>query len=97
MSEGGRILDFSIFLAVFRGTVCVLLSAIQLAMTARAILSWFPIEPNKFITFLNIATEPVVYPIRKLFEKMNWFQNIPLDMSFMTSFVIISILLLILA
>ena len=75
----------------------MLLSAIQLAMTARAILSWFPIEPNKFITFLNVITEPVVYPIRKLFEKMNWFQNIPLDMSFMTAFIIISILLLLLA
>jgi hypothetical protein len=39
----------------------------------------------------------VVYPIRKLFEKMNWFQGIPLDMSFMTAFMLISILLLFLA
>jgi uncharacterized protein YggT (Ycf19 family) len=90
-------LQLSVVLDVFKGTVCVILSAIQLAMTARAILSWFPIEPNKFITFLNVITEPVVYPIRKLFEKMNWFQNIPLDMSFMTAFIIISILLLLLA
>ena len=90
-------MQFQIVLEVFKATVCVLLSAIQLAMTARAILSWFPIEPNRFITFLNVVTEPVVYPIRKLFEKMNWFQNIPLDMSFMTAFVIISILLLLLA
>lgn len=90
-------MQLSVVLDVFKGTVCVILSAIQLAMTARAILSWFPIEPNKFITFLNVITEPVVYPIRKLFEKMNWFQNIPLDMSFMTAFIIISILLLLLA
>ncbi|MBQ4135958.1 MAG: YggT family protein [Clostridia bacterium] len=90
-------MQLSVVLDVFKGTVCVILSAIQLAMTARAILSWFPIEPNKFTTFLNVITEPVVYPIRKLFEKMNWFQNIPLDMSFMTAFIIISILLLLLA
>lgn len=90
-------MQLSVVLDVFKVTVCVILSAIQLAMTARAILSWFPIEPNKFITFLNVITEPVVYPIRKLFEKMNWFQNIPLDMSFMTAFIIISILLLLLA
>lgn len=90
-------MQLSVVLYVFKVTVCVILSAIQLAMTARAILSWFPIEPNKFITFLNVITEPVVYPIRKLFEKMNWFQNIPLDMSFMTAFIIISILLLLLA
>ena len=62
-------MQFYIVLEVIRGTVCVLLSAIQLAMTARAILSWFPIEPNKLTQFLDIVTEPVVYPIRKLFEK----------------------------
>ena len=89
-------MQFYIVLEVIRGTVCVLLSAIQLAMTARAILSWFPIEPNKLTQFLDIVTEPVVYPMRKLFEKMNWFQGIPLDMSFMASFMIITIFIIIL-
>ena len=86
-----------ILLEVIRGTVCVFLSAVQLAMMARAIISWFPIEPNKFIRFLEIFTEPVVYPIRKLFEKLNWFQGIPLDMSFMAAFLILSVVLLFLA
>ena len=86
-----------IVLEVVRGTVCVLLSAIQLAMTLRAILSWFPIEPNKFTNFLDIVTEPIVYPVRKLFEKMNWFQDIPLDMSFMTAYMLLSIILIFLA
>ena len=86
--------QFHIVLEVIRGTVCVLLSAIQLAMTMRAILSWFPIESNKFTHFLEVFTEPIVYPIRKLFEKMNWFQDIPLDMSFMTAYMLLSILLL---
>ena len=86
-----------IVLEVVRGTVCLLLSAIQFAMMVRAILSWFPIEPNKLTHFLDVVTEPVIYPIRKLFEKMNWFQNIPIDMSFMATFMILSILLLFLA
>ena len=90
-------MQFLIVLEVVRGTVCLLLSAIQLAMTVRAILSWFPIEPNKLTHFLDVVTEPVIYPIRKLFEKMNWFQNIPIDMSFMVTFMILSILLLFLA
>lgn len=90
-------MQIHIVLEVLRGTVCVLLSAIQLAMMARAILSWFPIEPNKITHFLDVVTEPVVYPIRKLFEKLNWFQNIPLDMSFMTAFLLLSILLLFLS
>ena len=90
-------MQIHIVLEVLRGTVCVLLSAIQLAMMARAILSWFPIEPNKITHFLDVVTEPVVYPIRKLFEKLNGFQNIPLDMSFMTAFLLLSILLLFLS
>ena len=84
----------AIFLEILRGTVSLILVSLQLAMTLRAILSWFPIEPNKFTIFLNVITEPIVYPVRKLFEKMNWFQNIPLDMSFMATYLIISILLL---
>ncbi len=86
-----------IIVEIFKSTVSIILVTLQLAMTARAILSWFPIEPNKFITFLNIVTEPIVYPVRKLFEKMNWFQGIPLDMSFMTTYLLISIILLFLA
>ena len=86
-----------IVLEVVRGTVCVLLSAIQLAMTLRAILSWFPIEHNKYTNFLEVFTEPVVYPIRKLFEKMGWFTDIPLDMSFMTTYMLLSIILIFLA
>lgn len=86
-----------IILEIVKGTVSVILVSLQLAMTLRAILSWFPIESNRFITFLNVVTEPIVYPVRKLFEKMNWFQNIPLDMSFMATFMILSILILFLA
>lgn len=86
-----------IILQIFTGTVSVILVTLQLAMTARAILSWFPIEPNKLTIFLNVITEPIVYPVRKLFEKMNWFQNIPIDMSFMATFMILSILILFLA
>ena len=87
-------MQIHVVLEVIRGTVVVLLSIIQLAMTARAIISWFPIEPNFLTHFLDVITEPVVYPIRKLFEKLNWFQGIPLDMSFMAAFMLISIVLL---
>ncbi len=89
-------MNMAVVLFVFKSTVCVLLSAIQLAMTLRAILSWFPLD-NKFTHFLNVVTEPVVYPIRKLFYKMNWFTGLPIDMSFMVAFLLISVLLLILA
>ena len=83
-------------LQVIADVVVLLLSVIQLAMLARAILSWFPIDSNRFTDFLYGITEPFIFPIRKLFEKMNWFQNIPIDMSFMTAYLILFIVLMIL-
>ena len=83
-------------LQVIANVVVLLLSFVQLAMLARAILSWFPIDSNKFIDFLYGITEPFIYPIRALFQRMNWFQNLPIDISFMVSYLLISLLCLIL-
>ena len=82
----------STVLTVVADVVVLLLSAVQLAMLVRAILSWFPIDSNKFIDFLYGITEPFIVPIRLLFEKMNWFQNVPIDVSFMVSYLLLSIL-----
>ena len=90
-------MQFNIVIEVVKATVCVFLTAIQASMMIRAILSWFPIDSNRFTQFLVGITEPIVYPIRKLFQKLNWFQDIPLDMSFMAAFMLISIVLLFLA
>ena len=59
-------------------------------MLLRAILSWFPID-NGFIDFLYAITEPFVYPFTRLFEKLGWFQGIPINMAFMVSYLVISI------
>ena len=83
-------------LQVIANVVVLLLSFVQLAMLARAILSWFPIDSHKFIDFLYGITEPFIYPIRALFQRMNWFQNLPIDISFMVSYLLISLLCLIL-
>ena len=87
-------MQFNIVIEVVKDTVWVFLTAIQASMMIRAILSWFPIDSNRFTQFLVGITEPIVYPIRKLFQKLNWFQDIPLDMSFMAAFMLISIVLL---
>ena len=90
-------MQFNILIEVVKATVCVFLTAIQASMMIRAILSRFPIDSNRFTQFLVGITEPIVYPIRKLFQKLNWFQDIPLDMSFMTSFMIITVLIIFLS
>ncbi|MBO5937871.1 MAG: YggT family protein [Clostridia bacterium] len=77
---------------VVADVVVLLLSAVQLAMLVRAILSWFPIDSNKFVDFLYGITEPFIVPIRLLFQKMNWFQNLPIDVSFMVTYLLLSVL-----
>jgi uncharacterized protein YggT (Ycf19 family) len=90
---------FCLYLAlvILQNTVTVILSALQLAMLVRAILSWFPSAPDKLESFLYAVTEPLIMPIRKLFEKLNWFQGMPIDMSFFATYLILTVLLLVLA
>lgn len=70
-----------------------LLKAISTCMFIRAILSWFNVNgDNPIIKFLYVVTEPAIQPVRKLFYKMNWFQNTPIDMSFSMTFIVIFVL-----
>ncbi len=81
----------AVALYVIQKILVLLLMAVQLAMLARAILSWFPVE-NRIVDFLYTVTEPFIYPVRILFERMNWFQNLPIDISFMVSYLLISLI-----
>lgn len=84
-------------LALLQNTVCVVLSVLQLAMLVRAIMSWFPTESNRFENFLYVITEPLIMPIRLLFEKLNWFQGLPVDISFFVTYLLLSLLILFLS
>lgn len=58
------------------------LDVLLIAMLIRAIVSWFFEGDNKFIRFVFVLTEPTIIPFRKLFYKMNWFQETPVDAAF---------------
>ena len=81
-------------LQIVSNVVVLLLTVIQFAMLARAILSWFPMEPNRFTDFLYGITEPFIYPVRALFERMGWFRNLPIDISFMVAYLLISLVVM---
>lgn len=83
------------FVFVVKNAAMLLLSFVQIAMLVRAILSWFPLD-NRFVDFVGAVTEPFVYPIRRLFEKMGWFQGLPVDISFMVSYLLITVILILL-
>ena len=76
--------------------VTIFLTAVQLAMLVRAILSWFPSSPEKLADFLHAITEPFIYPIRMLFDRTGWMSGLPIDIPFLITYVLISVILLIL-
>ena len=81
-----------LFVTLIIGIAQAILYTLEIAMLLRAILSWFPIsEDNPFVLFVTMLTEPIVAPIRALFERMNWFQNIPIDISFFVAYLLLSV------
>lgn len=82
---------------LLQNTVVLILSVFQLAMLIRAIMSWFPGDSNKFEIFLYAITEPLIMPVRKLFERLNWFQELPIDVSFFVTYLLLSVVLVLLA
>ena len=78
-------------------TAQALLAVINVCMLIRAVLSWFPIsDDNPILSFVCMVTEPIVAPIRKLFERMGWFQGLPIDISFMVSYLLITVVVMLL-
>ena len=82
-----------IALSLITNTAAALLSIVQICMFLRAVLSLFPLQDNNpILSFVYMVTEPVVVPVRALFDRMGWFRNSPLDMSFFAAFMLISLL-----
>ena len=67
--------------------VMIFIEIISFAMMLRAIISWFFEGDGILVRFLYVITEPAIMPLRKLFYKMNWFQEIPVDMAYSFTFI----------
>ena len=74
------------------GTAKALLSVLEVCMLLRAILSWFPVrDDNPILLFACMVTEPIVAPVRALFDHFGWFEDSPLDVSFLAAYLLLSI------
>ena len=76
--------------------VVIFIDVLSLAMLVRAILSWFFDGDGVIIRFLYVFTEPAIMPLRKLFYKMNWFQDSPIDISYGATCIVLALLQLLL-
>ena len=69
------------------------LSAMELAMFLRAVFSWFMADgDNKFYNFLVGVTEPVITPVASVCERFGWVEESVMDMPFLITMVLISLL-----
>ena len=75
----------------------IFIEVLTLAMTVRAILSWFYDGDGVFVRFLYVFTEPAIMPLRKLFYRMNWFQGLPIDVSYGATYIVLMIVQILLS
>jgi len=62
-------------------------------MVARAIISWLPFDDDSAISrFLIMTTEPIIFPIRKILERSSFFASLPIDVSFLFAYLLLSFL-----
>ena len=75
------------------GTVRALLSFLKICFFVRAVLSFLPIdEQHPIVRFTALVTEPIIAPVRALFDRYGWCRGSSFDVPFYTAFLLISAL-----
>ena len=70
-----------------------LISLIQAMMMVRAIMSWFFMpEESSVLRVLTVLTEPFIVPVRTLLQRIDAIASLPIDISFMVTFFLLSLL-----
>ena len=70
--------------------VMVLLTVLEVAMLIRAITSWIPsLDGAAWLDFVYMITDPIVVPVRALFEHFSFFRNSPIDFSFVIAYLLL--------
>ncbi len=80
------------FLYFAMSCVSAFCSIAMLFLFVRAILSWFPGQGGAFERFIQAVTEPLLWPVRKLFDLFDIKLNLPIDLSFTVTFLLLIII-----
>ena len=80
------------FISFAASCVSAFCSVALMFMFIRAILSWFPGQGGVFERFIYACTEPLLIPVRKLFDLFDIRPNLPLDISFTVTFLLLLII-----
>ncbi|MBQ1271653.1 MAG: YggT family protein [Clostridia bacterium] len=83
--------------SMVRSLAYSLLSLLQFAMLVRAIMSWIPsLRGSTLDSILYQVTEPIIMPVRTLLWNIPALRGFPLDMSFLVTYILIDILMMML-
>lgn len=70
-----------------------LISLLDFLLLARVILSWLPqLQGSKLAQFLFEITEPLLYPVRQLLQRIPFLNGLPLDFSPIVVFLVLEAL-----
>lgn len=71
----------------------VFIRVFQWVMVATAIVSWIPtLRESKLGYFLYSCTEPVIRPVRELIYRIPGADNLPIDLSFLAVYILLSLI-----
>ncbi|MBQ9941291.1 MAG: YggT family protein [Clostridia bacterium] len=71
----------------------ILLTVLEYLMLIRAVLSWIPTMSGNVITdFVYSVTEIVIGPVRKFLSRTGLVGSLPIDLSFMATYLLLILL-----
>lgn len=81
------------FLYVAVNSVSLLIDFLQLALCVNAVISWLPInEDSVFVQLLDMICLPILYPARILLEKSETLSSLPIDISYIITYVALTVI-----
>ena len=81
-----------IVLSCVQTTIGLILDILLLMMFLRAAISWFPqVNESRFGDFLFTVTEWLISPVRHLFETMGLDAPTVIDIPFLVTFILLSV------
>jgi len=80
-------------LYTIRYFLLVFIRVFQWVMVATAIASWIPpLRDSKLGYFLYSCTEPVIRPVRELIYRIPGADSLPIDLSFLAVYILLSVI-----
>ena len=77
---------------VFGKILQAFLYVMDFAFLLRVIFSVLdPMQEMSITRFLYVMTEPLILPVRRLCERMHWFEGVPIDIPFMLTWLLLMI------